>query len=56
MAAGECPGVVYAELRGESFVLATEEDWERIELYYDQIPRLRAILDFIEERIHRRTT
>lgn len=51
---GECPGVVYAEMRGESFVLVEGEDarneYERIELDYDQIPRLRAILAFIEDR------
>lgn len=40
-------------MRGESFVLMAETGNEhdgRLELYYDQIPRLRALLDFIEDR------
>lgn len=44
------PDIVGAEMRSESFVLVSDGEHERIELLYDQIPRLRAILDFIEEK------
>jgi hypothetical protein len=47
------PDIVGGEMRSESFVLNAETANEhdgRLELYYDQIPRLRALLDFIENR------
>ena len=46
---GECEG----EMRRESFVLVSEDfghGYERMELRYTEIPRLKLLIEFIEQR------